>query len=190
MNKILFSLAVFGLFAFANTASAQGMMGNFWNNTVPQSAQSQDLNNALQDIYKTQNIQSQSQVSCNKVIDDQFEKLGDAYMGIMAGNEQSHQAMENMMGGEGSATLRQAHMNMGRSYLGCWSNYNSGPIYMPMMLGSGGMMNGFNSGWNSNGWSGMMGGFYGNSWTGIITTALFWILLILGIVALVKWVRK
>ncbi len=123
--------------------------------------------------------------------------------------EQQHTAMENMMGGEGSATVKQAHINMGRAYLGCWSNYNGAPSMMSMIgyfynntstpqayglpgygmmngyYGNGMMGRGFASGWN------MMGGYYGDySWTGWITTVLIWILLILGIVALLRWLKK
>ncbi len=208
--KKLFSVVFAAGLLFAGTASAQ-MMGNYWTNngSVVQPAPSSDINAALQSIYQAQNVNSQSQISCSKVTDNQFEKLGDAVMGYGI-TEQQHTAMENMMGGEGSATLRQAHINMGRSYLGCWANYNGGPAYMPMMgyfygntstpqtygLPGNGMMNGyynngygmmgrgFGSGWN------MMGGYYGFGWFGAITMILIWVLLILGIVALVKWLKK
>ena len=196
MKKIILGLFIFGAFSLAGVASAQvGMMGGYWqgNTTV---VQSQQLNDAVQSIYKSQNVSSQAQLDCSKVTDDQFEKLGDSYMGTMLPNEQQHQAMENMMGGEGSASLKQAHINMGRSYLGCWSNYNSGPVYMPMMGGYG-MMNGYNSAYGNYYPGGMMGG-YGSGWNMMggwgfgswITTILIWALLILGIVAAVKWLRK
>lgn len=197
--KKLFSIVFTAGLLFAGTAFAQGMMGNWQGGTSTIQSSDANISTALQDIYKSQNITSQSQVSCSKVTDDQFEKLGDASMGYGI-TEQQHTAMENMMGGEGSATVKQAHINMGRAYLGCWSNYNSGPVLMPMMGYSGslsapvhnyyygqqGMMgNLFNSGW------GMMGGYNGNfSWLGAITTILVWALLVLGIVALVKWLRR
>lgn len=197
MKKIFGLVLSLGLF-FAGNVSAQ-MMGNYWTNDVSgegQTRASADINAALQSIYQTQNIGSQSQILCGKVTDDQFEKLGDAVMGYGI-SEQQHAAMENMMGGEGSATLRQAHVNMGRSYLGCWSNYNGGPAYMPMMgyfYGSStpafgyypyGMMGGFGRGWN------MAGGWYGGfGWPGIIVAVLLWVLLALGIAAIAKWLRK
>lgn len=197
MKKIFFSFVAVGFFVVAGTASAQmGMMGNYgqYGNTALTPAQSSEVNSALQDIYKTQSIDSQAKVDCSKVTDDQFDKLGDAYMSVMLPNRQQHEVMDNMMGGEGSASLRQAHINMGRSYLGCWSNYNSGPVYMPMMGGyglmnglsaynnySGGMMGGYGSGWN------MMGNWGFGVW---VTIVLVWALLILSIVAAVKWLRK
>lgn len=182
MKKIVFSILTVEFLALAGTASAQvGMMGGYWQGNTAPTIQNQQLNDAAQSIFKNQNVSSQSQLDCSKVTDDQFEKLGDSYMSVMLPNEQQHQAMENMMGGEGSLSLKQAHINMGRSYLGCWSNYNSGPVYMPMM---GGTMGGFNSGWN------MMNGYGGFSGFGWITTVLIWVLLILGIIAAVKWIRK
>lgn len=213
MKKIILSLFVLS-FVLTGTAFAQiGMMGGYWQNgnTIAQPADSTNLNAALQDIYKSQNISNQNQINCAKVTDDQFEKLGDAYMGYGI-TEQKHTAMENMMGGEGSASLRQAHINMGRSYLSCWANYNSGPVYMPMMSylsnnttnsgagvsgfttvnpyygnpGSYNMMNrNFGYGWN------MMGGWYGGyGWLGWFILILVCALLILGIIAVSKWLRK
>lgn len=196
MKKIILGLFIFSAFGLAGVASAQvDMMGGYWQDNAT-SVQSQQLNDAIQNIYKSQNVSSQAQLDCSKVADDQFEKLGDSYMSAMLPSEQQHRAMENMMGGEGSATLNQAHINMGRSYLGCWSNYNSGPVYVPMM-GDYGMMNGYNNVYGDYYPGGMMEG-RGSGWNmmsnwglgGWITTVLIWALLILGIAAAVKWLRK
>lgn len=182
MKKIILSVFTLGFLALTGTASAQmGMMGNYgqYGGTALTPAQSSEVNSVLQDIYKAQNVNSQAEIDCSKITDDQFDKLGDAYMGVMLPNQEQHEVMDDIMGGEGSASLRQAHINMGRSYLGCWSNYNSGPVSMPMMGGYGMM-----SGWN------MMGNYGGFAWFGWITTLLVWTLLILGIVAAVKWLKK
>lgn len=208
MKKLIGILSVVGfLVVGVGTASAQmGMMRYVGQNSyvAVQPDPSSTIGLALQDIYNSQNITSQNQVACAVVTDAQFEKLGDAVMGYGI-TEQQHTAMENMMGGEGSVTLKQAHINMGRSYLGCWGNYKSGPVGVPMMgyfNGSGtptsygqtsgyygnpwGMMGyGLNSGW------GMMGNYYGGySGFGWITMVLVWALLILGIIALVRWLKK
>ena len=204
MKKIIGILFATSFLFIAGTASAQtGMMGMmryyYDQNTAPSApvGQSTAINAALQAIYGDQNISSRSQLDCAKVSDTQFETLGDAAMGYGI-TEAQHTAMENMMGGEGSATLKAAHITMGKSYLGCWSNYNSGPVYMPMMgyYGSstpaaytqadsyyspGGMM-----GYGYPG-AGMMGGYY---WFGWVTMILIWTVLILSIIALVKWLRK
>ncbi len=207
-TKITIGLFAAGFLAIVGIASAQmgfGMMGSYSQNgsAAQPSSQSEDVNGILQGIYKGQNITTQTQVDCSKITDDQFEKLGDAYMEIIHPG-QAHEYMDQMMGGEGSASLRQAHVTMGRSYLGCWSNYNSRPLYMPMMGGYGlsaqaGMMGGYygNSGdtgrWSSGmgGWPLMMGSYYtGYGWFGWITMILTWVLLALGIATAVKWLRK
>ncbi|MDE2312415.1 MAG: hypothetical protein KGJ93_05015 [Patescibacteria group bacterium] len=224
MKKILSIAMVAGLF-LASGASAQmmggygaypayGMMGGYAPDENPAVYQQQagqanaEVGAALQNIYNSQHVGDQSQIDCGKVSDDQFEKLGDAYMSVMLPNTQQHQVMDNMMGGEGSATLRQAHINMGRSFLGCWSNYNGGPAYMPMM----GYSAGFNSstpegyypysvgaGFRAYPAYGMMGLGFGAQnpmfgwgvfgWFYVITMVLVWILLLLGIAALIKWLR-
>lgn len=97
---------------------------------APASTPTPTIASVLQDIYASQNMSGQTPVDCSQVSDDQFEKLGDAYMGNGI-TEAQHTAMENMMGGEGSATLKQVHISMGRAYLGCWAHYAS-PM-APMM---------------------------------------------------------
>ena len=47
-------------------------------------------------------------ISCEDLTDDQLEVLGDYYMEQMHPGEQ-HEVMDEMMGGEGSESLRQAH---------------------------------------------------------------------------------
>lgn len=197
MEKLFFGSIAVGVLLFAGTVSAQtGMMGGYWQTgSQTQPAQSAEINGLLQNIYKAQNIDTQAKIDCGKVTDEQFEKLGNAYMDLMLPNERQHEAMDNMMGGDGSASLRQAHINMGRSYLGCWSNYNSGPVHMPMMGGYG-MMNGYGA-YGNNYSSGIMGG-HGFDWNmmgslgflGWITIILIWAMLVLGIIATIKWLRK
>jgi len=183
MKKQILSLsgiAIFVFFIFAFSASAQiGMMGGYWPNTgSKQTEQSEELDKALQNIYDSQNITEQKNIDCSKISDGQFDEVGDAYMGIMLPNKKQHEVMDNMMGGEGSENLRQAHINMGRSYLGCWSNYESGPVYMPMMRTYG-------AGWD------MMSGTYGNyGWFGIINMTLVWTIFILIVAALVKFIKR
>jgi hypothetical protein len=127
MKKVIGIIFVTSFFVLAGTASAQtGMMGNSSETSVATSSNAA-LTTALQDIYQNQNINNQTQIDCSKVSDIQFKKLGDAYMGYGI-TEQQHTAMEQGMGGEGSANLQQVHINMGRAYLGCGSNYASGSM--------------------------------------------------------------
>lgn len=105
-------------------------------------------------------------LECKNLTDDNFESLGEYFMGQMTGT--SHEAMntmmERMMGKQGE---EQMHVVMGKRMSGCG--------VMPMMN----MMMGY-------GWNNMMGwgGFGILGWVSMI---LFWLLLVLGVVALVKW---
>jgi len=49
-----------------------------------------------------------------QITDDQFEILGDYFMELML--EEDHEYMDEMMGGEGSESLRIAHINMGKRF--------------------------------------------------------------------------
>jgi hypothetical protein len=193
MKKIISSFLAVGFFTLAGIAGAQaGMMDGYgqYGSTAPASSQNPEISAVLQEIYKTQHIDAKTKIDCSKVTDEQLDNIGDVYMGVMFPSKEQHEAMDNMMGGEGSASLRQAHINMGRSFMGCWSDYNSGPAYMPMM---GGMMGGYQNGMMNNGYAGfnMMGGLLGgNNWSILITNFLVWILIILAIAAVIKWLKK
>ena len=200
MKKTIFTLLVASFF-LAGAASAQmGMTNNYGQNNAAAVQSNQTVGQAsaidavLQDIYKSQNISDQSKISCAVVTDGQFEKLGDAVMGYGI-TEAQHTAMENMMGGEGSATLKQAHINIGRSYIGCWASYDSGPSLMPMMgYYSGSSTEAAHGQARTYGFQGeMMGGYSAHAgyfWFCGVTLALVWIFLILSIVALIRWLRK
>src|SRR3989344_1527542 len=129
----------------------------------------------VNEIAGSQNISSQSDVTCDAVTDDQFEELGDAVMQAMIGDDQQHEIMDNMMGGEGSESLRSMHIAMGQRYLGCAQG----------QFGTMGMMGGMMSMMGS-GWRGGDGLMMGGSWG--IGMLLFWLIVIVGIVLFVKWV--
>lgn len=188
-----------GALAFSGSVSAQmgsltggaGMMGNYWQNGSGTSVSSEatstpELQGALSEIYASQGVDANAKIDCAKVTDAEFEKLGDAYMGLMVPDESRHEAMDTMMGGEGSESLSQAHINMGRSYLGCWSGYDGSPLGM---MGYRGYGNGYPSGMMGGyGWG--VGGVFGYSWFGVVTMVLVWTVLGLGIIVLVKFLTK
>ncbi len=144
MKKIISLLFVVSLFIVAHTASAQMGMMNYGQNSVQATSSSASTTAALQAIYQSQNVASQNQVDCSKVTQTQFENLGDAVMGSGI-TEQQHQAMEQGMGGEGSATLSQVHIAMGERFLGCPVNSNYG-FGMMGGYGPGGHMGGYGIG--------------------------------------------
>ncbi len=137
-NQILVGAIIFfaGLL-FAGTLSIahaqMGMMGSVDQSTTAE--HDEDLNTVLADILAKQNKQTADQLDCSQISDDDFESLGDAWMGVMHPDQEVHERMDQMMGGEGSASLRQAHINMGKSYLRCGGNY--GMMGMGQMMGGG-----------------------------------------------------
>ena len=151
-------------------------------------AEDQTVNDVLNSIMQAQNITDNTKIDCSKVTQQQFIDLGDAVMGLMSPNQQSHDYMDQMMGGEGSASLNQAHTIMGERYLGCYSTSTSNIMnygyYGGMMGNYGGMM-----GW---GYNNMMGYGYHSSgfWIINILGVFFFIFIILGIIALLKYIFK
>lgn len=128
------------------------------------------------------------EVSCDKLSDDDFGSLGEYFMGQMVGD--SHEAMNNMMermmGKEGE---EQMHIVMGKRLSGCEPNAqtpSNGIGFMPMMW----MMGGGGNSRMGNGWGNMMGGWGGFGILGWLSMLVFWVLLILGVVALIRYLSK
>lgn len=84
-----------------------------------------------EDFSQAQVLINQS-ISCDELTEDQLELIGDYYMEQMHPGE-AHEYMDEMMGGEGSESLRQVHINMARNIYCGESSYRYGMI--PMMWG-------------------------------------------------------
>lgn len=166
MKKIIFLsilILVFNLvlpvFSFANdTANEEAEGGIIW-----------------------EKIRRNKEVGCQNLSEQNFEALGEYFMGLMIGD--SHEAMNNMMiqmmGKEGE---EQMHIAMGKRMSNCEPDAPMPQNMMNMMMG-GGMTGGDG---NS-----MMGNFGTNPmrWVfGWVFMILFWVLVILAIVALIKWI--
>ncbi len=109
----------------------------------------------------------ENEVPCSELTDEQLESIGDYYMEQMHPGE-AHELMDRMMGGEGSESLKLAHINMAKR-LYCNEGV-SGMMGMTMgsgygMMGSGGMMN-----MMGNYGYGMMGG------SNLFGASLLWLL--------------
>src|SRR3989339_2136837 len=117
----------------------------------------------------------ESKVSCDKLGNEQLEAIGDYYMEQMHFGE-AHEIMDNMMGGEGSESLKQVHINMARR-LYCNDN-----VYIGYgMMGSGGMMNMMGRG--------MMGSYPANyNYSNYGYWNIFWILLFVAAIFLIVWI--
>ncbi|MBT4539354.1 hypothetical protein HOI26_04025 [Candidatus Woesearchaeota archaeon] len=125
-------------------------------------------------------------VPCEDLSDEQLESLGDYYMEQMHPGE-SHTSMDEMMGGEGSESLRQVHISMARNFY-CGEHQGTSGIMGSMM--SGGMMssNGGQILQNQGGMGQMMNGnFMGTGWLWWIFMVLIWGLIIAGIVFVILW---
>lgn len=104
------------------------------------------------------------ELKCENLSDDDFGALGEYFMGQTMGD--SHEDMNNtmirMMGEEGEEEM---HIAMGKRMSQCEPN-----AAIPGNMMNGGMMN------------------YSFASSGWIFMVLFWILIIAGIVALIKWI--
>jgi len=177
MNKIILSLLV---------VSAAAIFG------IGTSAQT-TVESVLGEIRQSQNVEKNEDIKCDSVSDEQSEKLGEAIMAVMHPNESEHELMDQMMGGEGSNSLKAMETIMGKRYLGCISGINyANDNGMMGQMGSG-MMGGMygyaNSGmmdnWNGWGWMNMMGNY---GILGLTLMILFWVLVILAVIYLLRYV--
>lgn len=142
--------------------------------------QSGSVDDVVQEIMKAQSVTNQKDINCQAVSDEQFEELGDAAMGTMVFGDQQHEAMDDMMGGEGSESLRAMHIGMGQRYLNCAQG----------QFGTGGMMNMMVSDGQREGGS-MMGNYYGRSgMMGGSWRVDRWLVVIGVILALVVWLMR
>jgi putative membrane protein len=137
-----------------------------------------------------QKLQS-GEVECSDLPDEDFGVLGEYFMGQMLGD--SHAAMNEMMmqihGEEGE---EQIHVVTGKRLSGCDTSAS-----FPMS--SGGWMPVMNMMWGgwpsldsnfSNNTNNMMNFGYGFGFFGWIFMILFWVLVIMGIVALGRWLSN
>ena len=127
-----------------------------------------------------------SKINCNNLTLNQLELIGDYYMELNHPGE-IHEIMDEMMGGEGSESLRNAHINMAyRFYCSQFAGYTNSN-YNNMM--GGGMM--YNDNYNTNyGGNNMMSGYWSPFGLGIFGMGLmmivFWGLVIWLIYFLIK----
>ncbi len=136
----------------------------------------------MDDFTRAEEIIEQ-RIPCSELSLSDLEKLGDYFIEQMHPGE-LHEIMDERMGGEGSESLRQAHINMGRMFY-CGQSGAMSAGMMNMMMGRG-TMPGF----------GMMGNsYYGTennsfSFFSIIILILLIAVLVLIIIWLVKQINR
>jgi len=184
MKKILIATFLFGSMLFTGSVNAQmpalsGVegMGGFsnttvdWNEVVEHTAREEQDGKELWDQLQAKEI------ACSDLSDEKFGVLGEYFMGQMAG--ESHAAMNAMMiQAHGEDGEEQIHIVMGKRLSGCDPSAAFPAIsggWMPMMN----MM-----------WGGMNFEFGPFGAFGWIFMVLWWVLIIAGIVALIKWLTS
>lgn len=191
ITVIVLGIVVFGFASQHAPVNAQGMMGRFAspspsNTSISSTAKDEADGKAVYELLQSK------EKSCKDLTDEDFDVLGDYYMGQRLGNTATHDSMnsmmKNMMGEEGEM---QMHISLGKRLSGCNADAplpSQGMNFLPMM-GLGGMMNGGIS--NNWGTRGSMMGF--NSYSSLLNSVLsvlIIIFLILGIVYFWKEINR
>lgn len=180
MKKLVLILTLlFTLVITPSTVSAQGMMGNWTSSSLSETSDDHTAREEAEGKEVWEKLQAK-QLECKNLTDDNYDSLGEYFMGQMMGS--SHEAMntmmERMMGKDGE---EQMHVVMGKRLSGCQSDTQfpqSGVGFIPMMWMMGG------------GGNPMMGGWNGFDVLGWLPMLLFWVLLILGVVALLRYLGR
>jgi len=183
MKKLIATIFVSVAFLITlSSANAQMMGGNFA--TDDHTAREETEGEAI-----WQKLQSK-EINCGSLSDDDFGALGEYFMGQMMGNSHAtmNQMMVNMMSEEGE---ERAHIVMGKRLSGCDTSAafsSQGVGFMPMMQM---MWGGWSSPFGSNQTNNPMMNFgYGFGFFGWLFMILWWALIIVAVVALVKWLAN
>ena len=178
-KALLITILSFTLLQAPSSAFAQGMpalseaegMGN-WTGS-PSSVTSDDHTTREEAEGKEiwDKLQAK-QIECKNLTDNDYQTLGEYFMRQSVGDTQRHAAMNQMMTRMmGEKGEEQMHIVMGKRMSGCDTGTEGGGN--PMM--------------GYGGWGNMMGWGSGFSIFGWITMIAFWLLLILGVIALIRY---
>jgi len=181
MKKLFLLLSIVSFLIFPSHTLAQPMMGSTVDDhTAQEEAEGKEVWGKLQ----------AKQLECKDLTDEDYQALGEYFMGQSIGDTQRHalmnQMMTNMMGEEGE---EQAHIAMGKRLSGCEPNAqvpSNGVGFMPMMW----MMGGGGNPMMGTGFGNMMGGWGGFGILGWLSMLIFWVLLILGVIALIRYLVR
>ena len=191
MQKFIFTiLAVATIGSFASIVNAQ-MIGNFSNTAVDWNEVIEHTAREEQEGKELWNELQAKETTCENLNDEQYGVLGEYFMGQMAG--ESHAAMNAMMiQAHGEDGEEQIHVVMGKRLSGC----DTSAVFPSISGGWMPMMNMMWGGWSSpldgnNSINSMMNfGFGPFGGFGLIFMIIWWVLIIAGIVALIKWLTS
>ena len=183
MKKNLSLFVVISFFLAPSVFAQAGMMdyqnynystGINSNNDIVQLMDGEEL--AGQTIAQKLKVKTSS---CADLSEDNYESLGDYYMGLMMGT--NHETMDrNIKNNYGDDYLRSMHIAMGERFSGCNANVS----FPAGMMGFGPMMGGWNM---MRGFSYPVGGLGNFGFGGSVVFIIVWILAIAGMVFIVKW---
>lgn len=190
MKKLFFTILAASIIGFFAPAANAQMMGGFsnssadWDKVVEHTLREEKEGKELWDKFQAK------EVACADLNDEQYGVLGEYFMGQMAGD--SHAAMNAMMiQAHGKDGEKQIHIVMGKRLSGCDASASTNGIgggWMPMMNM---MWGGWSSPFDNNSTNNMMnfgfGSFGGFGW---IFMVLWWVLIVAGIVAIIKWLTN
>lgn len=180
MNKLLYVLLTVFMFGLVILPKNVYAMMHVESSEVERHDDTHEsLDEVLPEFLARYNKNTIQELDCEELTNEEFERVGDAVMESMHPGE-AHERMDEMMGGEGSESLRQMHVQMGKRYLNCDSTDSVGSIGMMGMGGFGSSMS-TKVGYK---WPLMSGEFIGlYSVLGVIT----WIAIIMFLIAGARW---
>lgn len=203
MKKIILLVITFFLLFSPSVAFAQGMMGG----SASSAQESQIINDTSHEQSEGKAIWEKLQakkIQCKSLTSDNYELLGEYFMGQMIGDTKRHalmnSMMQNMMGKNGE---EQMHIILGKRMSGCEPNASTSQDMMDsgmmsMMMGGGGMMGSAftpsSFGGTGGGANSMMG--FGNvmGWNGFgilgFLIWIFWIVVLVDLILLGIWLWK
>lgn len=139
MSKLIVAIAfvITGLLLLPTRTSA--MMHVESGQVESHSDTHESLDEVLPELLTTYNKNMIQELDCEELTDEELERVGDAVMESTHPGE-AHERMDEMMGGEGSESLRQMHIQMGKRYFDCDSTNFGGSMGIMGIGGFGSMM--------------------------------------------------
>lgn len=181
MKKYFFTAVFIFTMGFQTTSFAQGMMN--WNQNVTAGTQNNAETAADEAAGKAIFTKLQAkQIECKSLKDDDYDLLGDYFMGLMHGENHAamNESMSRMMGDDGE---KQMHITMGKRLSGCDTSA-AVPAQFQKFNGMMGMM-----GWDNN-LLHERDFFPGFTFVYFFSIILVWTVLILSIAALSQYLKN
>ena len=93
-----------------------GAVGMVYSDSKEDESHGRSVEEVLEEIREAQGLDSGDRIDPDLVSEHMLEELGKAVMSLMHPDAREHEAMDEMMGGEGSESLAAMHRAMGYGY--------------------------------------------------------------------------